>query len=43
MNSNQSKTKELLTFHSGCRGNWVIIVTRYVVDAYCPKEPPYQI
>ena len=32
------KTKELLTYHYGCHGNLVIIATRYVADAYCPKE-----
>ena len=42
-NLNQLKLKELLTFHSGCHGNWVSIATRYVADDYCPKEPPYQI
>ena len=40
MNSMQFKTKELLRFQSGCHGNWVTIATRYVVDAYCLKEPP---
>ena len=30
------KTKELLTFYSGCHGNWVTIATMYVTDAYCP-------
>ena len=39
MNSNRLKTKELLTFHSGCHGNWITIATRYVADA---KEPPYK-
>ena len=43
MNLNQFKTKELLTFHSGCHGNWVTIATRYVADAYRSKESPYQI
>ena len=37
------KTKELLTYHYGCHGNLGTIATRYVADAYCPKEPPYQI
>ena len=53
MNSN--KTKELLTFHSGCHDNQVSIATRheagklvtitmrYVADAYRPIKPPYQI
>ena len=36
-------TKELLTYYCGCHGNLVTIATRYVADAYCPKEPPYQI
>ena len=35
--------KELLTYHCGCHGNLVAIATRYVDDAYHPKEPPYQI
>ena len=43
MNSNRLKSKELLTFHSGCYGNWVTIATRYVADAYHSKETPYQI
>ena len=30
-------------FYSGCYGNLVTIAMRYVADAYCPKEPPYQI
>ena len=34
---------ELFVFHFGCHGNHVSIVTRYEVDAYCPKKPPYQI
>ena len=38
MNSNQRKTKELLTFHSGCHGNWVTIAMRYVPDAYCSRN-----
>ena len=37
------KTKELFTYHCGCHGNLVIIATRYVADAYCPKEAPCQI
>ena len=37
------KTKELLTYYCGCHGNLVTIATRYVADAFCPKEPPYQI
>ena len=43
MNLNRLKTKELLTFHSGCHGNWVTIATRYVADAYRFKELTYQI
>ena len=43
MDSLQIKTKELLTHHCSCHGNLVIIATKYVADAYCPKEPPYQI
>ena len=43
MNSLQSKTNELLMFHSGCHGNQVSIVMRYEADAYCPKETPYEI
>ena len=35
-------TNVLLMFHSGCHGNQVSIETRYEADAYCPKEPPYQ-
>ena len=43
MDSIQLKTKELGTYYCGCHGNLVTIATRYVADAYCPKEPPYQI
>ena len=43
MNSNRVKTKKLLTFDSGCHGNWITIAMRYVADAYLPKEAPYQI
>ena len=43
MDSIELKTKELLTYYSGCHGNLVTIAMRYVADAYCPKEPPYQI
>ena len=35
--------KELLRFHCGCYGNKVTIAMRYVADAYCLKESPYQI
>ena len=31
-------TKNLLTYHCGCHGNLVTIATRYVADAYRPKE-----
>ena len=37
------KTKEFLTYHCGCHGNLVTIATRYVADAYCPKEAQCQI
>ena len=37
------KTKELLTYYCGYHGNLVTIATRYVADAYCPKEPLCQI
>ena len=37
------KTEELLTYHFSCHGNLVTIATRYVVDAYCPVEPPCKI
>ena len=43
MDSIRLKTKELLTYYCGCHGNLIAIATRYVVDVYCPKEPPYQI
>ena len=43
MNLNRLKTKELLTFQSGCHGNWVTIAARYVADAYRFKESLYQI
>ena len=43
MDSIRLKTKELLTHHCCCYGNLVTIATKYVADAYCPKEPPYQI
>ena len=38
MDTIQLKTNELLTYHCG-----VTMAMRYVADAYCPKEPPYQI
>ena len=38
MNSLQHKTKEVFGFQSGCYGNWVTIITRYVTDAYRLKE-----
>ena len=37
------KTNELLTYHCGCHGNSVTIATRYVANAYCPKEAVCQI
>ena len=37
------KTKELVAYYCGCNGNLVTIATRFVADAYCPKESPYQI
>ena len=43
MDSTPLKTKELVTYYSGCHGNLVTIAKRYVADADCPKEPPYQI
>ena len=39
----QLETKELLTYFCGYHGNLVTIATRYVADAYCPKEAPCQI
>ena len=30
-------------YNCGCHGNLVTIAASYVVDAYCPKEPLYQI
>ena len=30
-------------YHCDCHGNSVTIASRYVADAYLPKEPPYQI
>ena len=36
-------TKELLAYYCGCHGNLATITTRYVADAYCPKELSYQI
>ena len=32
-----------MTYYYGCHGNLVTIAMRYVADAYCPKDPPYQI
>ena len=32
-----------MTYYCGCHDNLVTIAMRYVADAYCPKEPPYQI
>ena len=43
MDTIQLKTKESLTYYSGCLGNQVTMATRYVADAHCLKEPPYQI
>ena len=43
MDSIRPKTKELLTYYCGCHGNLVIIATRFLADAYCPKEPPQQV
>ena len=43
MDSIRPETKQLVTYYCGCHGNLVTIATRYVVDAYCPKEPTYQI
>ena len=43
MDTIQFKTMELLTYHCGCLGKLVTMAMRYVADAYCPKEPPYQI
>ena len=37
------KTNELLINQCGCHGNLVTLATRYVADAYCPKEAPCQI
>ena len=41
MNSIRPKTKQLVTYYCGCHGDLVTIATRYVADAYCPKEPQY--
>ena len=30
-------------YHCGFHGNLVTIATRFVAEAYHPKEPPYQI
>ena len=43
MDSIRPKTKELVTFSCGCHGNLVTIAMRFVANAYCNKEPPYQI
>ena len=44
MNSIRLKTKEVLRFHSGYRGDLqVIIVTRYVAKFYCLRKTQYQI
>ena len=43
MDSIRLKINELLMFYSGCHGNLVTIAMRYMADAYCPNEPPYQI
>ena len=43
MDSLQVNTKELLTHHCSCHGNLVTIATKYVADAYCPKERLFQI
>ena len=31
-----------MTYHCGLHGNLVTIAERYVADAYCLIEPPYQ-
>ena len=38
MNSVRLKTKDLLTFHSGCHGSWVTIEARYVLMLIVPKN-----
>ena len=43
MDSIRLKTNELLMFYFGCYGNLVTIAMRYMADAYCPNESPYQI
>ena len=43
MDSINLKTKELLTYHCGCRGSLVTIAARYVADAYRLIKPTYQI
>ena len=42
-NSIQLKTKEIFRFHCGCYDNYITIAMRYLADAYCLKESPYQI
>ena len=36
-------TKGVIKVSFGCHGNWVTIAMRYVANAYCLKERPYQI
>ena len=43
MHSMPLKTKEFLKFHFSCYGKRVTIAARYIPDAYCAKESPYQI
>ena len=43
MDSIWPKIKEFVTYYCGCHGNLVTIATRILADAYCPKEPPYQV
>ena len=43
VDSIRPKTKELLMYHFSCHGNLVTTATRYMADAYGPKEPPCQI
>ena len=41
INSVGFKTNELSMYHFCCHGNLVIAATRYVANAYCPKEALY--
>ena len=40
---NMTLEKGVTEVQSGCHANKIFIATRYVADAYCQRETPYQI